>query len=97
VPTYDKTNRFLHDFENLTHEEAGRFLEVLDDFVEAIREGPPYPGNLRMKKVQGWKGVWEMSFANDGRATFEFGEQIHAGEAHIVWRRIGGHEIFRNP
>jgi hypothetical protein len=46
----------------------------------------------------GTKAILEMtwSFAGpDGRATFQF---INVqGEVRILWRRIGGHEIFRNP
>jgi hypothetical protein len=47
--------------------------------------------------MQGHPGVWEMSWAPDGRATFEYGDEVHAGEAHIVWRRVGTHAIFRRP
>jgi hypothetical protein len=38
-----------------------------------------------------------MSWAPDGRATFEYGEQMIAGEAHVIWRRIGRHDVFRAP
>jgi hypothetical protein len=47
--------------------------------------------------MQGHPGVWEMSWARDGRATFEYGEEVLPGQAHIIWRRIGSHGIFRNP
>ena len=36
------------------------------------------------------------SFASpDGRATFEI--VTVDGEQRIRWRRVGGHEVFRNP
>ena len=38
-----------------------------------------------------------MTFAPDGRATWQFGPEIKARQAHVVWRRIGTHEIFRAP
>lgn len=41
--------------------------------------------------------MWERSWAPDGRATFEYGKEIRPGEAHIIWRRIGTHAIFRAP
>jgi len=47
--------------------------------------------------VQGYPGVWEMTWAPDGRATFEYGDELHPGEQHIIWRRIGTHGIFRKP
>lgn len=39
----------------------------------------------------------EMTFAPDGRATWQFGDEAKAGHVHIVWRRIGTHDIFRSP
>ena len=57
-----------------------------------------WPKALRVKAVAGATGIWEMtwSFAGpDGRATFEWIEI--GGERAIRWRRIGGHEIFRDP
>jgi hypothetical protein len=38
-----------------------------------------------------------MSWAGDGRATFEHGTEHRPGEPHIVWRRIGGDGIFDDP
>jgi hypothetical protein len=42
-------------------------------------------------------GVWEISWAADGRATFNYGDEVIPGERHIIWRRIGTHDIFDNP
>jgi hypothetical protein len=33
-------------------------------------------------------------WAPDGRATFQFGRAVVGDELHVIWRRIGGHEIF---
>jgi hypothetical protein len=38
-----------------------------------------------------------MTWAADGRATFEYGQEIRPGEPHIIWRRIGTHDVFRQP
>jgi len=39
-----------------------------------------------------------MTGADDGRATFEYGSVVREGETHIVWRRIGTHDIiFTRP
>lgn len=57
-----------------------------------------WPTKLRMKDVEGAKGIWEMTWSfsgPDGRATFEYVEID--GEPAIRWRRFGGHEIFRDP
>jgi hypothetical protein len=52
---------------------------------------------LRVKRVQGTTGIWEITFAPDGRATFEYSQEIIAGEAHVIWRRVGGHGILAEP
>jgi hypothetical protein len=41
--------------------------------------------------------LYEMSWSGDGRATFHYGPEQRPGELHIVWRRIGGHDILKNP
>jgi hypothetical protein len=38
-----------------------------------------------------------MSWSPDGRATFEYGDEIQPGAAHIIWRRVGTHSVFRQP
>jgi len=45
----------------------------------------------------GWVGIWEITFAPDGRATFEYGEELVEGEAHVIWRRVGGHGVLAEP
>ncbi|MFD0396265.1 hypothetical protein ACFQ3Z_45280 [Streptomyces nogalater] len=32
-----------------------------------------------------------------GRATWEYGPEHCPGEQHIVWRRVGGHDILNQP
>ena len=38
-----------------------------------------------------------MTWAEDGRATFEYGDPVKEGQVNVVWRRIGSHIIFSNP
>jgi hypothetical protein len=38
-----------------------------------------------------------MSWAADGRATFEYGTEVIPGEPHVIWRRNGTHGVFRHP
>jgi hypothetical protein len=47
--------------------------------------------------VQGSPGIWEMTWAPDGRATFAYGPEVIADEAHVIWRRIGDHSILADP
>ncbi len=52
---------------------------------------------MRVKGVKGAGGIFEMTWADDGRATFEYGEPVQESQTHIVWRRIGTHDIFTEP
>lgn len=75
------------------------FADARRKLVEGLATGGPdglHPG-LRVKRVQGSRDVWEMTFAPDGRATFSYGAEVKTGEPHVIWRRIGGHEIFKRP
>jgi hypothetical protein len=35
-----------------------------------------------------------MTLTDDGRALFTYGPTIRRGDPHIIWLRVGGHEIF---
>ena len=53
-------------------------------------------GGLRVKPWEGHPGHWEPTWEyHDGRALFRYGDEI-AGKPgpHIIWERIGGHEIL---
>jgi hypothetical protein len=65
-------------------------------FVDDLRRGQLRPG-LRIKRVKSHTGVWEMTWADDGRATFQYGEEVVPGHPHIIWPRIGTHDILDNP
>jgi hypothetical protein len=66
--------------------------------VEDLKARRPYRKSLRVKAVASHPGVWEMTWSwPDGRVTFSYGPEVKPGERHVVWRRVGGHEIFREP
>lgn len=69
-----------------------------DRIVEALRADPSeLPPNLRVKRVQGHDGIWELTWAADRRATFEYGDEQIPGQPHVCWRRIGSHSILSDP
>ena len=96
MPTYDAEETFRREFQRLTSKQRETFMSTVDEFVEDLRRGVFRKG-LRIKRVQLLEGVWEITWAPDGRATFHYGPSIHPGDPHIIWRRIGGHEILDNP
>ncbi len=95
MPTYDVLASFWRDWQSLTPRQQRAFRRTVEEFIADLRGGAFRPA-LRVKRVQGYPRVWEMTWAADGRATFEYGEEIH-DDPHIVWRRIGTHDIFRRP
>ncbi len=97
MPTRDILASFWKDWHTLTPEQQQAFRNAVQEFIADLREGRPFRPGLRVKGVRGHAGVFEMTWAPDGRATFQYGEEVRPGEPHIVWRRIGTHDIFRRP
>ena len=107
-----RTERFKNDYRRLSDREKEMFRAaalVFSAACDAFRGSPSvaFPANLRVKSVQGADGVFEMtwSFAGpDGRATWEW-VTVDVVEPKgtvmtypaVQWRRIGGHDVFRNP
>ena len=94
---------FEADVRRLSAHELRLFRTVvLEQFAPAAervarREGS-WPKKLRVRRVEGVPGIWEMTWSfsrPDGHATFEWIDI--GGEPAIRWRRVGGHEIFREP
>jgi hypothetical protein len=98
VPTFERLARFDREFRRLPRELQRAFLEMLPAFITALKQDPPmFPPSLRVHRIQGAPGVWEITFAADGRATFEYGEEVLAGEPHVIWRRVGTHDVLNEP
>ena len=97
MPTFRTLPRCRQDFEALSDDEKKRFLQAVEKFVEDLDRGRGFRPGLRVKGIQGARGIFEMTWADDGRATFEYAAPVKAGQVHVVWRRIGGHTIFSSP
>jgi hypothetical protein len=97
MPTHEELAQFVREFAKLTRAEQDRFIVAMKHLVSDIRAGRPFRPGLRIKHVQGHEGIFEMTWAPDGRATFQYGASPHQGDTHIIWRRIGGHAILNNP
>jgi hypothetical protein len=101
---YERTPQFDADLKRLSSDEFRAFRDVVRNEFEPACErrianpSAAWPRHLRVKKLEGTTGVYEMTWSfsgPDGRATFEW---ITVGEeARIRWRRIGGHAIFKKP
>ena len=97
MPTFEVDGRFWRDYESLTDDAKLAFLAAKALLAHDLRNGLQPRPSLRVKRVQRSRGVWEVTWAPDGRATFEYGRELIPGQAHIVWRRIGDHGILNDP
>jgi hypothetical protein len=97
MPTHEELSQFLREFASLTPEQQTRFLTAVRKLVEDLRAGMAFRPSLRDRGVQGHPNIYEMTWARDGRATFEYGPEARPGDTHIIRRRIGTHEILKNP
>jgi hypothetical protein len=55
------------------------------DFVADLKKGKGSRKGLRVNGVQGADGVFEMTWAKDGRATFQYGPELRPKDPDIVW------------
>ena len=101
---FETTPAFDNDYRRLKREHADTFKQVIRDKVapacDAYGTDPTagWPAALRVKSVRSAPGILEMtwSFASpDGRATFEL--IAVDGELRCRWRRVGDHQVFKNP
>lgn len=97
MPTREALASFWRDWDSLTPDQQRAFREAVAEFVADLAGTRGFRPGLRVKRVQGHPSIWEMTWAPDGRATFEYGREVHPGQPHIIWRRIGTHSVFRRP
>jgi hypothetical protein len=97
MPTHEEWAQFLREWAKLTAQQQTLFLAAVHEMVEDLRDHVAFRPSLRVKGVQGHPGVFEMTWAADGRATFQYGGEQRPGQPHVVWRRIGSHDILKNP
>ena len=97
TPTYELEPGFAREFARLPREHQRAFRQAVVKLIAALKNGDAAPRSLRIKRVQGTRDVWEMSWSGDGRATFRYGAERKPGETHVIWLRVGGHEIFSRP
>lgn len=97
MPTYEILAGFWRDWDRLTLAQKRQCLSAVAKLVEDLGADRGFRAALRVKGVQGAEGVYEVTWAPDGRATFQYGKPVHEGEPHIVWRRIGTHDVFDRP
>lgn len=95
MPTHEEAEEFLQDLAKLTDAQLRHFRRCVQRFAQDLDNGGTFRASLRVKPVKGRAGLWELTWeGNDGRATFAYGPEHVPGKRHVIWERIGGHEIF---
>jgi len=61
--------------------------------LELFQSSPRHP-SLRVKKMKGYEKIWELSITQAYRVTFQWGQ---CQSRTAVLRRIGTHDMLRNP
>ena len=86
------TNRFRRAYRKLDE----RYRELVKKALTQFLADRTYPG-LRVKRIQGTDGIWEMRAGRDIRITFEF-QESQDGTRAVVLRNVGHHDpTLRNP
>lgn len=94
MPTYEADEQFLRDWKRLTPTQRRRFKASVRRFVEDLKANwPPHQG-FGIEHFEGHEGAFEFHWAPDGRAPFAYGTSPHPGDVHIIWLRIGTHDIY---
>ena len=96
MPTYLRLPRFNRDWDRLSPQEQARFRAALAVFLADLAASSGFRPGLRVKKMAG-HDIWEMTWAPDGPATFSYRQPVRDDEVHIIWRRVGSHQIFTAP
>ena len=86
MPTFDRLALFKREYRKLTPEQRERFKVAVAKLVAALSQTPPrLPGEPLVNPLAGHRGVYELRFARDGRATFTLGAPVRQGQPHVIW------------
>jgi hypothetical protein len=94
LPTYERSPQFVHDYDALSPEQRRAFRVAVEKFVADLRRGRGFRPGLRVKGIKGSPGMFELTWAPDGRAVFSYGASIREHEPHIVWHAVGSHNVL---
>jgi hypothetical protein len=91
---HQATERFYEDFGKLSEEDQELFERAAEKLIEDLAVGQPRE-SLHVRRVQGFTGLYEMTWTVKGRATFSVGG---LGDGQIlIWRRVGKLDVLSDP
>jgi len=92
---YRVTRHFRKCFEQLPTD----IRDQAKKSFKLFKEQPfhPYHPSLRIKPMKGHSDIWEGHITLGYVFTFHREEDDETGEITFVFRKIGHHDIYRNP
>ncbi len=87
MPTWSGTESFFKDLRDLTSTDHKKFEKAVSNFVLDLKKGEFRKG-LRLKGIQGAESIFEMTWAKDGRATFEYGPEVRPNVPFVETLRL---------
>ena len=98
MPTFESLARFDREFRRLPTELQAAFPRVLPTFITALRGEPALvpPDTTGQTRAGPPRRLGDHLSRRDGRATFAYGDEVIAGTPHVIWRRVGTHEVLRD-
>lgn len=69
--------------------------KMVERKLALFQEGPRHP-SLRVKKLRGHEGIWELSLTEQYRVTFEWAK-VKGEERIAILRRVGTHDVLKAP
>ena len=94
MPTYERSSEFIEHYQRLTAEQKALFRTVVKKFIADLRRGQGFRKGLHVKGIKGDPGMFELTWAPDGRAVFSFGKSVRGNEPHIIWHAVGTHGVL---
>jgi hypothetical protein len=97
MPTFERLPRYKREYQHLSPDKQEAFKVAVLQWADDLKNHRVQPNDPRVEGIKGARGIFEFRWATDGRATFEWGQEQIPGEAHVVWRRVGTHEVLGEP
>jgi len=96
MPYYTSLPTFDREFKKLTAEEKLAFMATVRKLIQSLSSGQGIPGLPLIRKLSGYN-LYELRWAADGRATFEYAYDSTLQANKVIWRRVGDHSVLNNP
>jgi hypothetical protein len=90
MATFETLPQFELSWRHLTCEQQATFCKVVLEAFEPdlAASDHSFRPTLRVREIVGHPGVFEMTWGDDGRATFSYGAEREHQQPHVIWRQI---------